>query len=137
MFEQRKGKDSAPGHRIPEFITVKDPYLAQPIKYAHVECLTNDEQCSPEPQRPHAATQRPERALTIHRAPTDKHRALDDFRRFLKKNLPFQGVGAGLIKISYLGNAGWRSNRASTACIAAFPSTMPFWYTLRLSSTTG
>src|SRR5712691_6848134 len=47
-------------------------------------------------------------------------------RRFLKKNLPFQGVGAGLIKISYLGNSGWRSNRASTACIAAFPSAMPF-----------
>src|SRR5712691_1797040 len=58
-------------------------------------------------------------------------------RRFLKKNLPFQGVGAGLMKISYLGNAGWRSNRASTACIAVFPSTRPFWYTLRLSSTTG
>jgi hypothetical protein len=48
-------------------------------------------------------------------------------RRFLKKNLLMQGVGAGLIKISYLGNAGWRSKRFSTACIAAFPSAMPFW----------
>jgi hypothetical protein len=28
---------------------------------------------------------------------------------------------------SYLGNSGWRSNRFSTACIAAFPSEMPFW----------
>ena len=48
-------------------------------------------------------------------------------RRFLKKNILIQEVGAGLIKMSYLGNAGWRSNRFSTACIAAFPSTMPFW----------
>jgi hypothetical protein len=49
------------------------------------------------------------------------------FRRFLKKNLLIQDAGAGLIKMSYLGNAGWRSNRFSTACIAAFPSEMPFW----------
>ena len=48
-------------------------------------------------------------------------------RRFLKKNILIQEVGAGLIKMSYLGNAGWRSNRFSTACIAAFPSAMPFW----------
>src|SRR5712671_1447328 len=58
-------------------------------------------------------------------------------RRFLKKNLPFQDVGAGLIKMSYLGNAGWRFNRASTACIAALPSEMPLLYTLQLSLTTG
>jgi hypothetical protein len=48
-------------------------------------------------------------------------------RRFLKKNFLIQGVGTGLIKMSYLGNTGWRSKRASTACIAAFPSEMPFW----------
>ena len=58
-------------------------------------------------------------------------------RRFRKKNLPFQDVGAGLIKMSYLGNSGWRSNLSSIACIAALPSEMPFSYTLRLSSTTG
>jgi hypothetical protein len=28
------------------------------------------------------------------------------FRRFLKKKLPFQDVGAGLITMSYLGHAG-------------------------------
>ena len=50
-----------------------------------------------------------------------------DFRRFLKKNFLIQGVGTGLIKMSYLGNTGWRSKRASTACIAALPSAMPFW----------
>ena len=48
-------------------------------------------------------------------------------RRFLKKNLLLQDVGAGLITMSYLGNAGWRSNRSSTACIATLPSAMPFW----------
>ena len=48
-------------------------------------------------------------------------------RRFLKKNILIQEVGAGLIKMSYLGKAGWRSNRFSTPCIAAFPSAMPFW----------
>ncbi len=50
-----------------------------------------------------------------------------DLRRFLKKNFLIQGVGTGLIKMSYLGNTGWRSKRASTACIAALPSAMPFW----------
>ena len=48
-------------------------------------------------------------------------------RRFLKKNFLIQDVGVGLIKMSYLGNAGWRFNRFSTACIAAFPSEIPFW----------
>jgi hypothetical protein len=48
-------------------------------------------------------------------------------RRFLKKNVLIQDVGTGLIKMSYLGNAGWRSKRASTAGIAALPSVMPFW----------
>jgi hypothetical protein len=48
-------------------------------------------------------------------------------RRFLKKNVLIQDVSAGWIKMSYLGNAGWRSKRASTACIAALPSAMPFW----------
>src|SRR6266446_10686352 len=52
---------------------------------------------------------------------------LQDVRRFLKKNFLIQGVGTGLIKMSYLGNTGWRSKRASTACIAALPSAMPFW----------
>jgi hypothetical protein len=46
-------------------------------------------------------------------------------------------VEAGLSNMSDVGNAGWRSNRASTACIAAFPSEMPLWETLRLRSTTG
>ena len=50
-----------------------------------------------------------------------------ELRRFLKKNFLIQDVGAGLIKMSYLGNAGWRFNRFSTACIAAFPSEIPFW----------
>ena len=53
--------------------------------------------------------------------------ARDRLRRFLKKNFLIQGVGTGLIKMSYLGNTGWRSKRASTACIAALPSAMPFW----------
>src|SRR5438128_7431442 len=48
-------------------------------------------------------------------------------RRFLKKNFLIQDVGTGLIKMSYLGNAGWRFNRFSTACIATFPSEIPFW----------
>src|SRR5215470_13324684 len=52
---------------------------------------------------------------------------IDVLRRFLKKNVLIQDVGAGLITMSYLGNAGWRSKRASTACIAALPSVMPFW----------
>jgi hypothetical protein len=53
--------------------------------------------------------------------------ASEELRRFLKKNILIQEIGAGLIKMSYLGNAGWRSKRFSTACIAAFPSAMPFW----------
>src|SRR5215510_1474007 len=80
MFEQRKGKASAPGYRIPEFFTVKDSCLAQPIEYAHVEDLPHDEQGSSQPQHPCTATQRPERAVAIHIAPTDKHRALDGFK---------------------------------------------------------
>jgi hypothetical protein len=59
------------------------------------------------------------------------------FRRFPRKNFLIQVVGAGLIKMSYLGHVGARFNRASTACIAAFPSEMPWSYTLRRSSTTG
>ena len=58
-------------------------------------------------------------------------------RRFPAKNLPFQEVGAGLIKMSYLGNSESLFNRASTASIAALPRVMPFSYTLRLRSTTG
>ena len=73
-------------------------------------------------------------ARVLHVSPTT---VINELRRFLKKNLPFQDVGAGLIKMSYLGNAGWRFNRASTACIAALPSEMPLLYTLRLSLTTG
>src|SRR4030095_15495944 len=46
------------------------------------------------------------------------------FRRFLKKNILIQDVGAGLIKMSYLGKFGSRFNRASTACIAVLPSEM-------------
>jgi PemK-like, MazF-like toxin of type II toxin-antitoxin system len=51
--------------------------------------------------------------------------ALGDFSKRI--SLFSQNVEAGLIKISYLGNSGWRSNRASTACIAALPSEMPLW----------
>ena len=39
--------------------------------------------------------------------------------------------------MSYLGSVRSRFNRASTACIAAFPSEIPFAYALRLSATTG
>jgi hypothetical protein len=48
-------------------------------------------------------------------------------RRFLKKNFLIQEVGAGLIKMSYLGNSGWRSSRFSTARIARLLSVTPFW----------
>src|SRR4030095_5129001 len=48
-------------------------------------------------------------------------------RRFLKKNFLIQEVGAGLIKMSYLGNSGWRSRRFSTARIARLLSVTPFW----------
>jgi hypothetical protein len=41
MFKQRKGKGSTPGRLIPQFITVKNPHLAQPIPHAHVEDLPN------------------------------------------------------------------------------------------------
>src|SRR6266568_7534336 len=58
-----------------------------------------------------------------------------ELRRFPVKKLPFQDGDAGSIKMSYLGNAGSRFKRASTACIAAFPSEMPLSYTVRLSST--
>src|SRR5713101_3573096 len=63
--------------------------------------------------------------------------AAHGLRRFPGKSLPLQDGDAGSIKMSYLGNAGSRFNRASTACIPAFPSEMPLSYTLRLSSTTG
>ena len=56
-----------------------------------------------------------------------KRHQITALRRFLKMNFLIQDVGTGLIKMSYLGNAGCRSHRASTACIAAFPSAMPFW----------
>src|SRR4030095_9323609 len=58
-------------------------------------------------------------------------------RRFLKKNVLIQDVGAGLIQMSYLGKCGSRFHRASTAGIAALPSEMPFWYILWLSATIG
>src|SRR5215831_9216074 len=58
-------------------------------------------------------------------------------RRFLKKNILIQDVGAGLINMSYLGKFGSRFNRASTACIAVLPSEMPFWYILWLRVTIG
>ena len=58
-------------------------------------------------------------------------------RRFPAKNLPCQAVDIGWIKMSYLGNVASRFKRASTARIAALPREMPFWYTWRLSFTTG
>ena len=39
--------------------------------------------------------------------------------------------------MSYFGKFGSRFNGASTACIAALPSEMPFWYILWLSATIG
>ncbi|NMQ20408.1 hypothetical protein E4P82_15115 [Candidatus Competibacter phosphatis] len=33
---------------------------------------------------------------------------------------------AGRIRISHLGNSGWRSNRASTACMASLEREIPF-----------
>ncbi len=46
--------------------------------------------------------------------------------RFPKKNFPHQAVEAGRIRISHLGNSGWRSSLLSTARIAFLPSVMPF-----------
>jgi hypothetical protein len=47
-------------------------------------------------------------------------------RRFLKKNILSQDVTAGRIRISQLGNSGWRASRASTARIAFLLSVTPF-----------
>jgi hypothetical protein len=58
-------------------------------------------------------------------------------RRFLKKNFLLQDAEAGRMRISQLGNSGWRSSRASTARINLLLSVIPFWYTCWLSSTTG
>src|SRR4029453_4773913 len=48
------------------------------------------------------------------------------FRRFLKKNILYQDVETGWIRISQLDNSGWRSSRFSTICIARFFSATPF-----------
>jgi len=48
-------------------------------------------------------------------------------RRFLKKKILRHRVEAGWIRISHLGNSGWRSSRDSTACIARLLSATPFW----------
>src|SRR5262245_9491402 len=80
MGAQRKGKGATPGNLIAKFIAVKNPHLAQPIKHAHVEYLTNNEQDSPEPQSPYASTRGPERTMAIHVAPADKHRNLNNFK---------------------------------------------------------
>jgi len=58
-------------------------------------------------------------------------------RRFLNKHILSQHVEAGRIRISPLGNAGWRSSRASTSRIAFLLSVTAFWYTFRLNSTIG
>ena len=50
---------------------------------------------------------------------------LEDLRRFLKKNILSQDVEAGRIRISQLGNSGWRSSRASTSRIAFLLSVTP------------
>jgi hypothetical protein len=50
-------------------------------------------------------------------------------RRFLQKNILSQDVEAGRIRISQSGNSGWRSSRASTACLARLLSVTPFWAT--------
>src|ERR1700704_2989463 len=76
----------------------------------------------------HEGAASPSQALSVGRASNlSELGRLGALRRFLKKNFLIQGVGTGLIKMSYLGNTGWRSKRASTACIAALPSAMPFW----------
>jgi hypothetical protein len=48
-------------------------------------------------------------------------------RRFLKKNIPNYAAATGRIRMSYLGNSGLRSKRASTTRIAALLSDTPFW----------
>jgi hypothetical protein len=47
-------------------------------------------------------------------------------RRFLKKNIPHHSAEAGRIRISHLGNSGWRSMRLSIAGMAFLLSAMPF-----------
>ena len=58
-------------------------------------------------------------------------------RRFLKKNILSPHVEDGRIRISHLGNSGWRSSRASTSRMAFLLSVTAFWYTFRLNSTIG
>ena len=76
--------------------------------------------------RPRTVTLRCPACSDLHRGVVETPLCnLGDF----SKRIPLvsQNVEAGLIKMSYLGNSGWRSNRASTACIAALPSAMPLW----------
>ena len=42
-----------------------------------------------------------------------------------QKEYPYSAE-AGRIRISHLGNSGWRANRLSTACMAFLPRAMPF-----------
>jgi hypothetical protein len=51
---------------------------------------------------------------------------IDQIRRFLKKNIPHHNAEAGRIRISHLGNSGWRSKRLSIACMAFLLSAIPF-----------
>jgi len=52
--------------------------------------------------------------------------AWEELRRFLKKNILHPNTEAGRIRISHLGNSGWRSKRLSIACMAFLLSAIPF-----------
>src|SRR5215831_5971746 len=54
------------------------------------------------------------RGICHQRAKRGCPHAVSELRRFLKKNFLIQEVSTGLIKMSYLGNIGCRSKRAST-----------------------
>jgi len=57
-------------------------------------------------------------------------RVYQELRRFLKKKIPYQSGAAGRIRISHLGNCGWRSSRRSTASMAFLFRVMPRRYSL-------
>src|SRR5215510_11496395 len=57
-------------------------------------------------------------------APAFSLRVLGDFSK--RKSL-YHHDEAGEIRISHLGNSGWRASRASTACMARLLSVTPLW----------
>jgi hypothetical protein len=76
VFEQRKGKCTAPGNVIPQSIAVKYPHLAQAIKHTQIEHLPGDNAGDSYPKRQKVSTQWPGRRMPMHNAPTEKHREL-------------------------------------------------------------